>query len=315
MKIYGVDVSHHQGVINWKDMASELRRVNIDTDPGFAILRVGYSKKAGGLTLDKQIKNNISGCEQHGVPMGAYYYSYDKTPEAATATANDVVDFIDGHEWDYPIYIDVEYEAFNTGKDGSGRSREKVKADNTAIIKAALKVFEDAGYYAAVYCSRDFFLNYTNLSELKAFDKWEAAYGSIDTDAVQNGLWQFSSKNALKIKGFRNALDCDVSYVDYPLIMRSKGLNGYDPDAVKNEPVTPNGLSKTLKWVGIVTATSLNVRTWAGIWNDTCFFSPLQRGEKVFVCDTVKDKSGDDWYYIKYNGHFGFVHASHVKKA
>ena len=27
-KIYGIDVSHHQGAINWKQTASELRRVN-----------------------------------------------------------------------------------------------------------------------------------------------------------------------------------------------------------------------------------------------------------------------------------------------
>lgn len=129
--------------------------------------------------------------------------------------------------WDYPIYLDVEYEPYNTGKDGSGRSRTQVKADNTAIIKAALDVFEKAGYYAAVYCSRDFFLNYTNLGNLAGFDKWEAAYTRSDTAAVENGLWQYSSKNALGIAGFGSSLDCDVSYKDYPDIMKRCGLNGY----------------------------------------------------------------------------------------
>lgn len=27
-KVYGIDVSHHQGTINWQKTASELRRVN-----------------------------------------------------------------------------------------------------------------------------------------------------------------------------------------------------------------------------------------------------------------------------------------------
>jgi GH25 family lysozyme M1 (1,4-beta-N-acetylmuramidase) len=27
-KIYGIDVSHHQGAINWATVAAELRRVN-----------------------------------------------------------------------------------------------------------------------------------------------------------------------------------------------------------------------------------------------------------------------------------------------
>ena len=32
-KIYGIDASHHQGTINWKQTASELRRVNGGTSP------------------------------------------------------------------------------------------------------------------------------------------------------------------------------------------------------------------------------------------------------------------------------------------
>lgn len=317
MKIYGIDVSHHQGTINWKNTSSELRRVNGGSNPGFAILRAGYSYRngKGGLNNDKQIANNISGCEKYDIPMGIYYYSYDRSPEASKITAEQVIKLISGHKFDYPIYIDVEYEPFNTGKDGSGRTRSKVKADNTAIIKAALEVFENAGYYAAVYCSRDFFLNYTNLSELKDFDKWEAAYGSSDTDAVQNGLWQYSSKNALGLSGFGMSLDCDVSYVDYPSIMRNSGLNGHGKESVPEEESKPStGLNKTRKWTGVVTAFSLNVRTWAGVENDKCFFGPLRKNTMVFVCDTVKDKDDNDWYYINYNGHFGFVHSSYIKK-
>lgn len=229
IKIYGIDVSHHQGLIDWHRTANELKRVNNNENPGFAILRVGYSSRSGngGLNLDKQILANIAGCEANGVPMGIYFYSYDKSSAASAKTAEEVVKTISGHKFEYPIYIDVEYEPFNKGTDGSGRSRTQVKADNTAIIKAALDVFEKAGYYAAVYCSNDFFKNYTNLNELKDFDKWEAAYRSSDPSDVSNGLWQYSSKNPLGIAGFGNALDCNVSYVDYPSIMKKNGLNGY----------------------------------------------------------------------------------------
>ena len=40
-------------------------------------------------------------------------------------------------------------------------------------------------------------------------------------------MWQHSSTNALGISGFGNSLDCDVSYKDYPSIMKKAGLNGY----------------------------------------------------------------------------------------
>lgn len=69
MKIYGIDVSHHQGAINWQRTASELRRVNGGTSPGFAILRVGYSARhgKGGLYMDGQFLNNLAACEKYGV--------------------------------------------------------------------------------------------------------------------------------------------------------------------------------------------------------------------------------------------------------
>lgn len=75
-KIYGIDVSHHQGAINWATVAAELRRVNGGTSPGFAILRAGYSARhgKGGLYMDGQLLRNIKGCEQYGVPMGIYFY-------------------------------------------------------------------------------------------------------------------------------------------------------------------------------------------------------------------------------------------------
>ena len=44
---------------------------------------------------------------------------------------------------------------------------------------------------------------------------------------MENGIWQYSSKNALRIAGFGNKLDCDVAYKDYPSIIRKAGLNGY----------------------------------------------------------------------------------------
>ena len=75
------------------------------------------------------------------------------------------------------------------------------------------------------------------------------------------------------------------------------------------------GLNKTEKWSGTVTASSLNVRTWAGEENAPCSFSPLKNGTKVSVCDSVKDSDGDTWYYIKYNGKYGFVHSAYISKS
>lgn len=73
--------------------------------------------------------------------------------------------------------------------------------------------------------------------------------------------------------------------------------------------------SKTCAKTGTVTASSLNVRTWAGVQNKKCSFSPLKKGTKVEICDAIRAASGETWYYIRHNGKYGFVSAQYVKEA
>ena len=97
----------------------------------------------------------------------------------------------------------------------------------------------------------------------------------------------------------------------------------YSSKATSSTPSTPSTPSKpttststklnsTVKWKG-TTITELNVRKWAGTENATCSFSPLKAKVSVDVCDSVKAKDGSTWYYIKYNGKYGFVHSSYVR--
>nr|DAG73362.1 MAG TPA: PlyB like endolysin [Caudoviricetes sp.] len=75
-------------------------------------------------------------------------------------------------------------------------------------------------------------------------------------------------------------------------------------------------LSKTPKFVGKVTANSLNVRTWAGTENPQLRSYPtLAKGNLIDVCDTVKAKDGSSWYYIRIAGkYFGFASAKYIEK-
>ena len=81
-------------------------------------------------------------------------------------------------------------------------------------------------------------------------------------------------------------------------------------------PSTGSGLSQIPKWVGEVTASSLNVRTWAGTeFPQIKSYPTLGKGNKVDVCDTVKAANGKDWYYIRIEGKiFGFVYAGYIRK-
>ena len=75
-------------------------------------------------------------------------------------------------------------------------------------------------------------------------------------------------------------------------------------------------LNKTPKYVGKVTATELNVRSWAGKENPTIKKWPLLKKDNlVDVCDTIKAADESNWHYIRIAGkYYGFVSATHIKK-
>lgn len=81
-------------------------------------------------------------------------------------------------------------------------------------------------------------------------------------------------------------------------------------------PASNGGLNKTPKWVGKVTASRLNVRTWAGAENPLLTSYPqLGQGNLVDVCDTISAKDGKLWYYVRIAGHvFGFVSANYIQR-
>lgn len=74
-------------------------------------------------------------------------------------------------------------------------------------------------------------------------------------------------------------------------------------------------LNKTKQADGIVTAEALYVRQWAGSENNPLVSVPVvNKGKKVEIYDTIKDSKGNDWYYIKVNGKFGFSSAKYINK-
>lgn len=73
----GIDVSKHNGVIDW----SRVKNAGIQ----FAILRAGYGKVAS--QKDRKFERNYAGAKAHGIPVGAYWYSYAKTVAEAEAMA------------------------------------------------------------------------------------------------------------------------------------------------------------------------------------------------------------------------------------
>ena len=105
---------------------------------------------------------------------------------------------------------------------------------------------------------------------------------------------------------------CKKSYKLYNPRIAGYGRPNYDSTGSTSATNDMPTLNETVKKNGVVTAKSLNVRTWAGTDNPTVSFSPIKDGAIVGICDTLKDSNGRNWYYIKYQEKHGFVCADYV---
>ncbi len=94
----GIDVSHHQGAINWDAVAGQI---------DFAVIRCGFG---GNLTAqdDRQWSANVAACERLGIPYGVYLYSYAETDDEASDEAQHVLRLLQGHTPQLPVYLDLE---------------------------------------------------------------------------------------------------------------------------------------------------------------------------------------------------------------
>lgn len=98
--------------------------------------------------------------------------------------------------------------------------------------------------------------------------------------------------------------DGKFGYVQKQYISKTQISEVSNPDLVTDD-------IHTVKWTGIVNTNggTLNVRLQPNSSAKTCSFSPLRKGTEVGVCHQT-----GDWYLIKYNGKYGYVYSSYIKR-
>lgn len=206
MKIRGIDVSYCQTKVDWQKVKEEGIR--------FAMVRVGYCMNDGALKVDRMFKSHMEGAVAAGLDVGVYLYSYATSPSAAKKAAQQVLKAVGPYRLTYPIALDMEYD---------DEYIKNSKENNTAIAAAFLQEIEKGGYYAMLYCSKDFLDSHLLPERLTAFDKWIAQYNSKCTSKHAHGIWQYSGSG--KVRGVAEKVDLDVAYKDYPRIIRRAKLN------------------------------------------------------------------------------------------
>lgn len=209
---FGIDVSNHQGVIDW----NQVGKSGID----FAILRVGFGSNYSNQD-DTQFMNYVEGCVRNKIPFGVYLYSYANMVSGSTALNNStasadseaahtlrILSKLSAEQKSYlklPVFIDMEEDRYSyLGVDTL-----------TAIADKYCDIIQANGYKCGVYANKNWLNNHLNNAYLSSkYDIWLAHY-TEKTD--YNGIfqiWQYSSSGHLA--GINSSgLDMNISFKRY----------------------------------------------------------------------------------------------------
>ena len=196
----GIDVSEHQGRIDW----NAVKASGID----FAILRVGFGAPSWGGRVDYQFNRNISECERLGIPYGVYIYSYAFDNQQAADEASMVIDCLSGRNPRLPVYYDLEDKTIIAdGRQSGIASRAQIFCNKIS----------SAGYKPGIYANLNWFNNILTDPVFKSgsWDHWIAQYNSQCHYTGSYSFWQYTSRG--KVSGISGNVDMNYAYVDVSL--------------------------------------------------------------------------------------------------
>lgn len=184
---WGIDVSSHQGVINW----TKVKAAGVD----FAIIRCGYGNNYTAQD-DRRWAYNVSECERLGIPYGVYLYSYAKDTNMAKSEAEHALRLLNGHTPAYPVYYDMEDES-------------TYGSDYAELATTFCTMIENAGYRAGVYANLNWWNNHLTDPVFETWDRWVAQFNTTCDYKGAYSIWQYTSTG--RVDGI--AGDVDMNYV------------------------------------------------------------------------------------------------------
>lgn len=213
-----MDVSKHQGVIDWAKVKASGK---ID---GVMLRAMGNS--ADGLPskpyTDPQFARNYAECKRLGIPCGVYGYFKAANREQADKELAYFRKLLTGRSFELPVAVDIEDKV----------QQAISKSALTDLAAYMLGVVQNWGVYAMLYTGLWFgstFL-YMGGAALKPYDVWLAAYRSTKpSPGWPFGMWQYTSTAHIPgvvdaTPGKTTNVDLSHAYKDYAAIIQRAGL-------------------------------------------------------------------------------------------
>ena len=200
MNIKGIDVSKHQGKIDWSKVKADGVK--------FAMIRAGYGNSIS--QKDTLFDYNVTNALANGIDVGAYWFSYAVSSTDARKEAQVFLQVIEKYrgKMKYPVCFDYEYDSV---KYSISKGVTPTKSSMTSIAKTFMTEVKNTGWATMNYTNMDFIRNKFDMSQLSEFEIWLADYsGSPD---VTCGIQQTSSNG--KVNGISGSVDMDTAFKDY----------------------------------------------------------------------------------------------------
>ena len=193
--VLGIDVSAHQGVIDWQQVA--------DAGVSFVMIRAGYRGYEEGLLYeDRYAQENYRGAKAAGLQVGAYFFSQAVSVEEALEEAQMLLDIVSGWEVDLPLVFDWEYIS------ASARTAAVDRRTVTDCTMAFSRKIRDAGYEPMIYFNPHLEENFIHLEELADNPFWLALYTDWMNYPYRIRMWQYTSQG--KVPGIETAVDMNL---------------------------------------------------------------------------------------------------------
>ena len=221
----GVDVSEHQGTIDWQKVR--------DDGVEYAIIRTGYrGYSEGKLFEDTCFKTNIEAAKAAGLKVGVYFFSQAVNTLEAAEEAEFLLNSIKDYDLDLPVFFDWEQVA------GVGETRVD-KVDGTTITDCALvfcSTVETAGYKAGVYFYRSLGYYDYKLDRLTNLIFWVGAPGGSPDFYYKHTMWQYSFTGT--VNGIEGGTDLNMLFEEALDSASNSPTSSASPDVAVPPEVT-----------------------------------------------------------------------------
>lgn len=200
--VTGVDVSAHQGEIDWTQVAA--------SGVEFAMLRAGYRGygQEGKLMEDEQFSANLRGALDAGLDVGVYFFSQATNVWEAEEEARQLLAALEGYPITYPVVFDWERIHHSPARTDAVEGKTV-----TLMAEAFCGLVEQAGYIPGVYFNQDMGYLELELDRLQNYVFWLAEYDAAPEFCYDFALWQYTSKGS--VPGIKTPVDLNLCFRNF----------------------------------------------------------------------------------------------------